>query len=293
MPQPTIAKAACKQSRSRGLFARPSVTLLCLVPYRIDLRDPPDGAFDRLVALGALDVELAADGLAALLPDGVEVARVTQALGVDSVLVSSAEGRDDGSVWALSRRRFRVRRLLVEPAHLPASPGALRLTDGPAFGTGRHPTTVLCLEALEEILKVDCPARVLDVGTGSGVLALAALLGGVPQAVGLDIDANALRVAAENARLNALTRRLHLVNGGPEAVQAAWPLVFANVLPAPLMEIAPVLVRRVGHGGRLVLSGIPSSLALEVEQVYRRLGMRQVHSETRTGWTALVLQPSW
>jgi ribosomal protein L11 methylase PrmA len=65
------------------------------------------------------------------------------------------------------------------------------------------------------------------------------------------------------------------------------------VLPAPLMEMAPALVRRVEHRGRLVLSGIPSSVTPDVEHVYRRLGMRHVRSETRAGWTALVLQPSW
>jgi ribosomal protein L11 methyltransferase len=263
------------------------------VPYRIDLPDPPDDAFDRLVELGALDVEPVAGGLAALLPDGVAVASLTLALGVDSVSVSPAEPRDDASVWILSRRPIRIGRLLLVPAHLPVPAGALRLSDGPAFGTGLHPTTVLCLEALEAALDVDRPARVLDVGTGSGVLALAALLMGVPRAVGLDIDADALQIAAENARLNDFAARLRLVRGGPEAVQGLWPLVLANVLPAPLMEMAPALVRRVEHRGRLVLSGIPSSVTPDVEHVYRRLGMRHLRSETRAGWTALVLQPSW
>ena len=263
------------------------------MPYRIDVRDPPGEAFDRLVGLGALDVEPLAGGLAALLPDGVAVASVKSALGVDRVSVSPAKGHDDGSVWLLSRRPVRVGRLLIVPSDVPAPSGALRLSDGPAFGTGLHPTTALCLEALDETLSVEGPSRVLDVGTGSGVLALAALLGGVARAVGLDIDVEALRVAAENARLNDFAARLGLVQGGPEAVRGQWPLVLANVLPAPLMEMASALVRRVEHRGRLVLSGIPSSLSTDVEQVYRRLGMRRVRLETRAGWTALVLNPSW
>jgi ribosomal protein L11 methylase PrmA len=69
--------------------------------------------------------------------------------------------------------------------------------------------------------------------------------------------------------------------------------VLANVLAAPLVEMAALVVRRVGHGGRVVLSGIPSSLAAEVEQAYRHLGMRQLRAETRAGWTALVLAPCW
>jgi len=125
------------------------------------------------------------------------------------------------------------------------------------------------------------------------VLALAALLMGVPRALGLDLDAEALRAAAENARLNALDGRLQLVLGGPDAVAGAWPLVVANVLAAPLVELAPVLVRRVGHHGRLVLSGIPSSVEPDVDRAYRRLGMRRVRAQSRAGWSALVLQASW
>ena len=78
-----------------------------------------------------------------------------------------------------------------------------RLIDAAAFGTGLHPTTALCLEALEEEVGIAAPDAVLDVGTGSGVLALGALMLGVPRALGIDIDDEALRIAAENARINA------------------------------------------------------------------------------------------
>src|SRR5207302_8901086 len=132
----------------------------------------------------------------------------------------------------------------------------LRLIDSAAFGTGLHPTTALCLEALGDALQAGIPDTILDVGTGSGVLALAALTMGVPRAVGIDIDDDALRTAAENAQLNDLHERLALVRGGPEAVTGTWPLVLANVLAAPLIDMAPLLVRRVGHHARLVVSGI-------------------------------------
>jgi ribosomal protein L11 methyltransferase len=111
--------------------------------------------------------------------------------------------------------------------------------------------------------------------------------------VGLDIDGDALRVASENARINNLAARLHLVHGGPDAVGGAWPLVLANVLAAPLIEMATLVVRRVGHRGRLVLSGIPSSVIADVERAYRHLGMRRLSVETRAGWSALLLAPSW
>jgi ribosomal protein L11 methyltransferase len=269
------------------------VALTCGVPYRIDISCPPHDALDKLVQLGALDIEPVNDELAAIFPDGVSPDAVAAALGVASVAVSPAVGRDDGSVWLLSPRTVRTGNLLIAPPGVAAPPGSLRLADSQAFGTGHHPTTALCVEALEEALTIAAPDNVLDVGTGSGVLALTALMLGVPRAVGLDIDGKALEIAAENARLNNLADRLQLVLGGPDSVKGTWPIVVANVLAAPLVEMAPVLVRRVGHHGRLILSGIPWSLESEVGKTYQWLGMRYMRSETRAGWTVLVLQASW
>src|SRR5207253_9571138 len=105
-------------------------------------------------------------------------------------------------------------------------------------------TTALCVEAIEDAVDLLQPVTLLDVGTGSGVLALAALMLGVPRAVAIDVDEQALRVAAENARLNGLRERVDLVSGGPDAVDGQWPLVVANLLAAPLIELADVFVRR-------------------------------------------------
>src|SRR4030095_2296380 len=110
---------------------------------------------------------------------------------------------------------------------------------------------------------------------------------------GLDIDADALKVASENARLNNLAERLQLVLGGPDGVGGAWALVVGNGAGAHLIEMAPVLVRRVGHRGRLILSGIPWSLESEVRQDYQRLGMRHIRSETRAGWAVVAAEASW
>lgn len=289
------------------------------MPYRLDLDIDPAGAadaLDRLVELGALDVEPLENGLAAIMPDGVAAARVARALGRgDAELrVTPARGRDDGSVWLVKPRPVQAGRFRIVPVDgdwpdASASRGldatgldasappeevwTLLMTDGPAFGTGLHPTTALCLEMLDEELRVECPAWVLDVGTGSGVLALAALRAGVGHAVAIDIDADAVRVAAANARLNGLASRLALVHGGPEVLTGAWPLVLANVLAAPLIDMAPALSRRVGRSGRLLLSGIRESLATDVEQAYRRCGMRQIRTQAQDGWTALLLHASW
>ena len=102
-----------------------------------------------------------------------------------------------------------------------------------------------------------------------------------------------MRAAADNARLNGLLDRLQLVRGGPEAVTGAWSLVVANVLAAPLIEMAPTLVRRVGHHGHLVLSGIPASVEPDVARAYSRLGMRRLRVRSRSGWVAIELQAAW
>jgi ribosomal protein L11 methylase PrmA len=252
------------------------------MPYRVDLPDGSADALDRLVELDALDVEVShGNAIAALMPDSVPPEQVASALGIDTVAVSPAQARDDGSVWILSLRPVRVGR------------HSLRLIDASAFGTGLHPTTALCLEAIEEAAEIDRPDALLDVGTGSGVLALGALRLGVPRALSIDADEEALRVTAENARLNKLGDRLWLARGGPEAVAGTWPLVVANILAAPLIEMAPDLVRRVGHHGHLVLSGIPSSAEQDVDQAYRRLGMRRVSVKSRAGWISLVMHASW
>jgi ribosomal protein L11 methylase PrmA len=264
------------------------------VPYRVDLPCAGDEALDRLVELGAIDADLSHDGgIAALMPDSVTLEQIARTFGVCNVSIAPAAGRDAGSVWVLSPRAVRIGRLRIVPAGTEAEPDALRLVDAAAFGTGLHPTTALCLEALEMVVRIGPPDNVLDVGTGSGVLALGALMMGVPRALGVDIDDAALRVAAENARINGMEHRLRLARGGPEAVTGTWPVVVANVLAAPLMELAPALVRRVGHQGHLLLSGIPSSLEPDVGQAYGRLGMRRVRVTSRAGWVALVLQASW
>jgi ribosomal protein L11 methyltransferase len=263
------------------------------VPYRIDITKPHPDFLNCLVQIGALDVEAVPGGVAAILPDSVTPDTVARALGGSDVRVSSAFARDDGSVWLLSPRAVYIGKILFAPSEAAATPDTIRLTDSFAFGTGHHATTALCIEALEQITNVNRVESVLDVGTGSGIIALAALKLGVLRAVGLDIDAEAVRIASENARLNHVEHRLQLVCGSLDRLDGVWPLVVANILPAPLIEMAPLLVRRVAPAGCLILSGIPSSLESEVAQPYRRSGMRVARSETRAGWVMLELQTSW
>jgi ribosomal protein L11 methyltransferase len=263
------------------------------MPYRVDLHSTSAGTFDRLIELGALDVESSSLGIAALMPDSVPPHQIAALPGIERLSVSPAIGRDADSIWVLAPRPIHVGRVRIVPPGGDAGPREIALADSSAFGTGLHPTTALCLQALEDLVGIAPPTSVLDVGTGSGVLALAALTLGVPRALGIDIDEEALRAAAENGQLNAMADRFTVTKGGPEAVTGTWPLVLANVLAAPLIEMAPALVRRVGHHGHLVLSGIPSAVEPDVHQAYRRLGMQHLRTRSRGGWVAIVLQASW
>jgi precorrin-6B methylase 2 len=264
------------------------------VPYRVDLaRVPNDAAIDRLIDLGAIDVEYTADGVAALMPDAVGVGEISSLFGAAAVRVTPAVGRDDGSTWILRPRALIAGGIALVPAGSTAAEDALLLLDSDAFGTGRHPTTMLCLEAIREAVTTLPVPRVLDVGTGSGVLALAALKMGAARAVGVDLDAGAIASAAANADLNGLGPRLRLVRGDVRCLRGSWPLVVANILAASLVEMSSDLAPRVARGGRLVLSGVTAGLASEVERAYLRAGLRRDDIQERSGWAALVLQPTW
>ena len=179
------------------------------------------------------------------------------------------------------------------PAGRDAEPGAIRLAGGTAFGTGLHPTTALCLEVLTDELEAGAPPTLLDIGTGTGVLALAALASGVQRVVAIDLDAHAVAAAAANAALNDVRDRLQLIQSSVDALAGQWPFVVANIVAAPLIDLAPAIVRLMARSGTLVLSGIRLSLADEVKDAYRHLGMHPLSERMREGWAALTLRTSW
>jgi ribosomal protein L11 methyltransferase len=130
------------------------------------------------------------------------------------------------------------------------------LDPGMAFGTGTHDTTRLCLEALAQLFEEQQLQRVLDVGTGSGILAIAAAALGAQQVVACDIEPESCRVAAENARLNLVDGRVQITDRPLEELEGDFQLVLANILAEENIRLAPQLVSRLTPGGSLVLSGI-------------------------------------
>ncbi len=163
------------------------------------------------------------------------------------------------------------RRLWIVPSwHEAPEPEAvnLLLDPGLAFGTGTHPTTALCLEWLDGQQLQD--TQVLDFGCGSGILAIAALLLGARQAVGTDIDVQALEASRDNARRNGIADdRFPVYLPADLPVQQADVLV-ANILAGPLVSLAPQLSGLVRPGGLLALSGILAEQGEEVAAAYAR-----------------------
>lgn len=148
----------------------------------------------------------------------------------------------------------------------PQAKRVMRLDPGLAFGTGTHPTTALCLEWLDSQNLDNC--SVLDFGCGSGILAIAALLLGAPQAAGTDIDPQALEASRDNASRNGIDPARFPVYLPADLPQQPADVVVANILAGPLVSLAPQITALVKGGGRLALSGILAEQAEEVRAAY-------------------------
>ena len=175
----------------------------------------------------------------------------------------------------------------------PPSAVNLRIEAGAAFGTGHHGTTVGCLLAVDRLLRRKRFAKVLDVGTGTGVLAIAAARTGSRVTVGTDIDPVSVRIARENARINrARSRFAHAGDLSHPLVRASAPydLVFANILARPLVSLSQPIKRALTPGGTVILSGLLRSQARFVLAAYRSRGFRLERRLYRDAWATLVLR---
>jgi ribosomal protein L11 methyltransferase len=164
---------------------------------------------------------------------------------------------------------------------------------GPAFGTGHHGTTKGCLEALALLARTRPLGKVLDIGAGSGVLAIAAVKAGATSALGTDLDFDSIRIAKENAKNNSAGVRLKLLHasganhqmirrGGP------YDLVLANILAKPLVSLAPDIAKLVRSGGRVILSGLLAHQEPQVKAAYAGQGLVLVNRRRLNGWSTLT-----
>lgn len=190
-------------------------------------------------------------------------------------------------------------RFIVHGSHnrgqLPPGRIAIEIDAGQAFGTGHHGTTAGCLTMLDGLLRARRYENSLDLGTGSGVLAIALAKVLRRPVLATDIDPVAVRIARENVALNGVGRLVRPIAADglahPE-IRAAAPfdLIVANILAHPLMRLAPAVARALAPGGDLVLSGLLRHQRERVVAAYGAQGVRLVQARLFEGWAVLVLR---
>ena len=189
------------------------------------------------------------------------------------------------------------RTIVIKPAGKPHEASAADLVvelpvgDGSrrgVFGTGRHPTTRLALVLLEEHVRPG--DRVLDLGTGSGILAVAAARLGAGEVLALDIEAAAVAVAQKTVSLNGLAGAVEVVRGGIESAAPPYEVVAANIFPNVLTELAPDLAATVRHGGVFVTSGSVAARAEEVIGAVCAAGFELEERRSQGEWVGMVFR---
>jgi ribosomal protein L11 methyltransferase len=269
-------------------------------PTRL-LRDPHDELAVREDpgAPYAVTVHIPDDAGAAAAIDATERALWhLQAFGlrpVGSLAVTAVEDRDWMDAWKAGYTPQRIGRIVIVPSWVDEAIGsdelALRLDPGMAFGTGLHPTTRGCLALLQQVEPM--PARMLDVGSGSGILGLAALRLGAERVEAIDTDPLAVEATRANAALNDLADRVTVRAGtlpDDAAELGCFPLITANLVAALLVELAARLAAHLAPGGVLLVSGIIAARADEVLSALARQGLAVVRRLDEGEWVSSRLE---
>ena len=199
--------------------------------------------------------------------------------------------------WAEAWKKFffvqRIgERVVVKPSWREYQPEkddvVLELDPGMAFGTGLHPTTRMCIVACERLIQRNM--RVLDLGTGSGILAITAAKLGAASVLALDVDQVAVQVARENVAINGLEDRIQLLQGSIQeaASESGYDLILANIIASVIAELAPQLHAATAPGGVLVVSGIIEEREGLVVEALSAAGMRIEETMADGDWRAMV-----
>jgi ribosomal protein L11 methyltransferase len=163
-----------------------------------------------------------------------------------------------------------------------------------AFGNGLHPSTRLCLQLLKQAADRDAgkkgPSRsVLDLGCGSGILAIAALRLGASRALGIEIDQQAAQAARRNVQINQLADSAQILNTSWQSVSGQYDLVLANLVPSVLFKAVPSIARLLNKQGLLITSGFPAAKKMKVLELFEQKGLRVLNELSLDGWGALQI----
>lgn len=210
--------------------------------------------------------------------------------------LSAVNTEDWSSSWKVHFKPLRVgKRLLIVPTWEEAvqlsDDLVIRIDPGMAFGTGGHETTRLCLELLESVMEngplLTTPS-LLDLGTGSGILAMAASLLGAGRILALDIDPDAIDVARENLALNQLSDQIECGTDPLESLTERFDIILANILAEELVRLAPYLTERLNPGGSLILSGILAEKEQLVRQGFASQPLKYLQTVCAGEWVAML-----
>lgn len=216
-------------------------------------------------------------------------------LAVEPAAVSTHPLREDdwANAWKSYFKTLHVGdRLVIVPGweRYEPVPGEIvvSLDPGMAFGTGTHPTTALCLEMLPDLVRPQMP--VIDVGTGSGILAIAAARLGAAPVLALDVDPLAVIVAGENARRNGVEAVVEVRQGSLEdgATGLRPGLIVANIIAEVIISLAPGAARMLPAGGAFLASGIIDARLPDVRRAIHQCGLTVQEERRRQGWVALL-----
>ncbi|MCL6478658.1 MAG: 50S ribosomal protein L11 methyltransferase [Peptococcaceae bacterium] len=253
--------------------------------------DAPADPFAPPVVKGYLPVDGNLSGRLAELYDGL--GRIDPAYREQVVLAE----KDDSS-WLDRWRQFyrpeRVgRRLLVKPVWEPVEPAegllVIELDPGMAFGCGTHPTTRMCMTLIEDV--VGGGETVLDVGTGSGILSIAAAKMGAAAVVAVDSDGVAVRVARENVAVNGLTGVVDVREGNLlDGVDTPADVIVANIVADVIMEMLPRAVSLLKEGGKFIASGVIAGRRGEVAGAVEKSGLNILKTLAEGEWAAFLAE---
>jgi ribosomal protein L11 methyltransferase len=206
--------------------------------------------------------------------------------------LSDIEDQDWSARWRSFFRPVQVTpSLLVVPPWEQATAGnemrVIRIDPGLAFGTGQHPTTQMCLESME-FLPLRGPWTMLDVGTGSGILALYAAMLGAARVLAIDTDRDALRSAGENADLNGMATQVEFSSQPLETLSGSFSLIMGNLVLGTILELLSHFQRALAPDGRLVLSGVMRGQVPELEERIVQSGLQTERVSYKMDWACLV-----
>ncbi len=224
---------------------------------------------------------------------GVVKERLRELLGSSpEITITQIREEDWAEAWKAYFKPELIGQIVIKPSwetYQPQGPEiVVELDPGMAFGTGTHPTTRMCVLLLQELVRDS--TRMLDIGTGSGILAVTAAKLGANPILASDIDPMAVRIALENARLNGVEAQIQAVEGNLLALPIDEPfeLVVANIIANAILEIIPGVPRVLRTGGRFLASGIIEERFPEVEETLNRSGFAIEKSLHQDGWVAVI-----